>query len=302
MGPDEPPRDRPEDSEDQEKPVIITSKQLGPPPYVLEHKDVLQAFIPFNKRECRHIRQIDEDTLVKFGSNITLAEAEAMRFISTHTSIKTPKVIGAYILEDNGYIIMSYERGKLLPQFWEDSTTEEKEKVIEQLRRYMSEMRAIKGEYVGGFNRNACIAAEFQWDYDHKANHQYGPYPDEDGFNEGIIEAISRAYPGPPDTDTETIGYNDEYAIKQLVRCLRNHEIVFTHGDLNASNILVQDDLTVVILDWDTAGFYPEYWEWYKATWMGVFKPSYIRQVERYIPPFWVEAKIMRYIFDRILG
>jgi hypothetical protein len=289
-------------SQEQEKPVLITSKLLGRPPYVLDPKDLEHAFIPFPSMDCPHIRQIDEDTLVKFGSHITLVEAEAMRFISTHTSIKVPKVIGAYILEGNGYIIMSFERGRGLPDFWESATTKEKEIVIRQLKCYMSEMRAIKGDYVGGFNRNACVAGEFQWDYDHKANYQYGPYADEDGFNEGIIEATSRAGPGPPNTDTESVGYNNAYAMRQLVRCLRNHEIVFTHGDLNASNILVQDDLTVVIVDWHTAGFYPEYWEWYKATWMGVFKPSFIRQVERFIPPFWVEANIMRQIYDRILG
>ncbi|KAI0388335.1 kinase-like protein [Xylariaceae sp. FL0594] len=298
----QPQDDGPQDScAEMETPAIVTSELLGPPPYVLRREDVLQLPTPFENQEDRHIRQVDENTLVKFGS-CTLAEAEAMRFISTHTSIKTPEVIGAYLLGRCGYMIMSYERGKILPAFWDEATDAEREKVIEQLKRYMSEMRSIKGEYVGGFNRNPCVAGEFMWDHDHEAKHQYGPYRDEEGLNEGIVEAYFRAFPGPPLTDVESQPYNDEYAFNQLVRSLRNHEIVFTHGDLNPSNILVRGDLTVVILDWATAGFYPEYWEWYKATWMGQWRPSFIRQVERYIPPFWIEAKIMRYIFDMILG
>ncbi|KAI3326064.1 kinase-like protein [Xylariaceae sp. AK1471] len=289
-------------AERPEKPVLVTSKLLGFPPYVLDPQDLQSSFEPFPGMDCSHIRQIDEDTLVKFGPSVTLAEAEAMNFVSSQTSIKCPKVIGAYLIDDIGYIIMSFEHGKLLASFWENASNEERETVIEQLQRYLSEMRGIKGDYVGGFNRSRCVSGEFEWDYNKSDNHQYGPYPDEYGFNEGILEAMLRASPGPANTDTESSGYNNMYAIRQLLHSLRNHDIVFTHGDLNAGNILIRGDLTVVILDWYTAGFYPEYWEWYKATWHGVFKPSFIRQVERYIPPYWIEANIMNQMFNKILG
>lgn len=57
-----------------------------------------------------------------------------------------------------------------------------------------------------------------------------------------------------------------------------DHRIVMTHGDLHPRNIMVsweQDqsdeetremELKVTsILDWDLAGWYPEYWEYLKA-------------------------------------
>ncbi|KAI0382441.1 kinase-like protein [Hypomontagnella monticulosa] len=283
------------------KPLLITSLLLGLPPYVLDPQDLTDSFNPFPSVTTSHFRQIDEDTIVKYGPHITLAEAEAMDYISRNTSIKCPKVIGAYLLNDEGYIIMSLESGKSLSHFWENATNDKKEAVIKKLEGYISEMRNIKGDYVGGFNRNPCVAGEFMWDF-HQIDYKYGPYPDEHGFNEGLMEALSRASPGAESTDPESATYNQRYATRQLVHSLRNHEIVFTHGDLNSGNILVQDDLTVVILDWYTAGFYPAYWEWYKATWHGVFKPSFIRQVERYIPPYWIEANIMNQIFNKIIG
>lgn len=288
-------------SEQEEKPLLISSKLLGLPPYVLDPQDLSTSFNPFPDKSGGQFRQVDEETLVKYGSSVSLAEAEAMDFVSNHTSIKCPKVIGAYVLNGKGHIIMSYEHGKLLPEFWEHASDKDKETVIEQLQRYIKEMRSIKGDYVGGFNRNHCVAGEFQWD-SHQIGYKYGPYPDEHGFNGGIMEAISRASPGPPNTDPESAGFNNIYATRQLVHSLRGHEIVFTHGDLHAGNILIRDDSTVIILDWGTAGFYPAYWEWYKATWHGAFKPSFIRQIERYIPPYWVEANIMYQIFDRIIG
>jgi aminoglycoside phosphotransferase len=44
------------------------------------------------------------------------------------------------------------------------------------------------------------------------------------------------------------------------------HEIVFTHADLNMRNILVDEDMKISgIVDWECAGWYPEYWEYTKA-------------------------------------
>lgn len=36
---------------------------------------------------------------------------------------------------------------------------------------------------------------------------------------------------------------------------------VFTHGDLSSLNILVRGDVIIGMIDWETAGWYPSYWE-----------------------------------------
>lgn len=44
------------------------------------------------------------------------------------------------------------------------------------------------------------------------------------------------------------------------------HDIVFTHADLNLRNILVDGNGKISgIVDWECAGWYPEYWEYTKA-------------------------------------
>jgi thiamine kinase-like enzyme len=43
---------------------------------------------------------------------------------------------------------------------------------------------------------------------------------------------------------------------------------VFTHCDLNPTNILVREDKIVGIIDWEFAGWYPSYWE-YTSAWLG---------------------------------
>ncbi|KAG6199657.1 hypothetical protein E4U35_006546 [Claviceps purpurea] len=49
-----------------------------------------------------------------------------------------------------------------------------------------------------------------------------------------------------------------------------SNKIVFTHGDIRPANIMVRrDDGTwrvTAIIDWETSGFYPEYWDAVKST------------------------------------
>ncbi|KAI2783891.1 hypothetical protein F4815DRAFT_318125 [Daldinia loculata] len=94
-------------SPQQEKPLLITSSLLSPPPYVLDPQDLPDSFDPFPGKIGSQFRQVDEDTLVKYGPKVSLAEAEAMDYISRHTSIKCPKVLGAYVRYSKGEVILS---------------------------------------------------------------------------------------------------------------------------------------------------------------------------------------------------
>lgn len=38
-----------------------------------------------------------------------------------------------------------------------------------------------------------------------------------------------------------------------------------THGDLSFRNIIVQGEMLTGIVDWETAGWYPDYWEYASA-------------------------------------
>ncbi|VTO84541.1 unnamed protein product [Fusarium graminearum] len=44
-----------------------------------------------------------------------------------------------------------------------------------------------------------------------------------------------------------------------------NKAPVFTHNDLQRKNIMVQDDGTIVIIDWEYSSWYPVYWEYSTA-------------------------------------
>ncbi|KAH7370217.1 kinase-like domain-containing protein [Rhexocercosporidium sp. MPI-PUGE-AT-0058] len=69
-----------------------------------------------------------------------------------------------------------------------------------------------------------------------------GPFPSENEFSESLRLGIL------PDLVHRT-----------------DHQIVFTHADLNLRNILVKDGKLSGIVDWENAGFFSEYWEYTKC-------------------------------------
>jgi aminoglycoside phosphotransferase (APT) family kinase protein len=61
-------------------------------------------------------------------------------------------------------------------------------------------------------------------------------------------------------------GYSQELRQKAAASHRKNHEIMFTHGDLNPRNILADENGTITgIVDWECSGWFPEYWEYTKA-------------------------------------
>jgi Phosphotransferase enzyme family len=44
-----------------------------------------------------------------------------------------------------------------------------------------------------------------------------------------------------------------------------DHQILFSHGYLAFHNIIVRDEHVSAIIDWEYAGWYPEYWDYYKT-------------------------------------
>lgn len=66
-------------------------------------------------------------------------------------------------------------------------------------------------------------------------------------------------------------------------------EVVFTHADLHPSNIMVSatsPTKILVLIDWRQSGWYPEYWEFYKAAytaevdgeWMNEYIPLFLHE------------------------
>lgn len=92
-----------------------------------------------------------------------------------------------------------------------------------------------------------------------------------------------------------------------------DHRIVFTHGDLHPRNIMVSwegnqrsvaaaENLRVTaILDWEFAGWYPEYWEFVKAL-NTIRTRGPLRDWIDFLPTDAIGSYMIEYSIDCVLG
>lgn len=281
-----------------QKPRLVFSKRIGLPPYVLDPEDLKDCHDLCPDKMGARIRLIDKDTVVKYGQSVMLAEAEALHLVQLATTIQAPKVEAAYMLDGIGYIIMTYEEGEPFNHFWDNASQDDRDNVIGQLKNYVSQLRTIPGDFIGGLDRARCRDGIFaaHWGIE---RHEYGPYTSEVEFNEGIVRALEDRLPPDQRTrDPESRSYNYELTLKDTVRALKGHNIVFTHGDLHSGNILVRNDKTVVLLDWGLAGFWPEYWEFYRAMFHAPWRASFEREIPKFVPPYYLENLVLQKVFN----
>ncbi|KAI5357208.1 Putative aminoglycoside phosphotransferase, protein kinase-like domain superfamily [Septoria linicola] len=223
-----------------------------PNEYTGERLRINNAFL----KQCRLLRpqsrafRLNSQIVIKTGDRARLSEAAAMRLLAEKTSIPIPKVHDAYVQKDGcGVIIMEHIDGITLDQAWPHYDHAQKQSVLTQLKSYMMELRSITSNVISSIDGEPCCDQFFATD-----SLQYGPYSDQDAFNEGLVFVL---------------GHRGDHPwfrmISRLIRSIRSNDIVLTHNDLSPSNILVRDGMVVGILDWEMCGFYPDYWEYVKA-------------------------------------
>lgn len=272
----------------KKEPQLCYSPTPGFPPFVLDPDDLL----PCPDTTGAVVQRIDDDTVVKFGHDVSLSEAAAMVIVARNTSVPVPSVKSAYILDGVGYIVMSFEEGISLATHWPLAAPDQRQHVITQLRDYFSQIRTIKEDYIGGADHMPCMDGFFR-QYWEDPNHSYGPYESEQEFNEGLVQTLVDRIPPARRGLRGPLAVNDD--LVQSIRALHGHEAVLTHGDLNPGNIIIRPDGKVVLIDWGTSGFYPEYWEYCRAR-MNPCLEDWVEQIENFLQPC-EEYVVMRKLF-----
>jgi hypothetical protein len=86
-------------------------------------------------------------------------------------------------------------------------------------------------------------------------DHKMGPFKTEAEMHDYLFSVkSSHAHPSME-------AFEADVQAADHIRQFR-HRITFTQGDLKAHNILVGDDYSLTgFLDWESGGWYPEYWE-----------------------------------------
>ena len=194
----------------------------------------------YEKISCWIVKHACHTKVTKFHlRGIRPAEVEAMRFIAEHTTIPVPRVYDA----GEKHLTMEFIEGERLREAWDKSLSiEDQALVVQQLRDYITQLRAVKSSdgIICSFGGRPAVDSRMFY-------LEGGPFANEAAYNDFLV--------------SDLVG---DASVRDMIRTqLRgDHAIVLTHGDLHAINIMVRPGVGVVaVLDWELAGFYPEYLE-----------------------------------------
>lgn len=229
--------------------------------------------------------------VVKFGKEprVTVAEGQCLWWLYRYLlSVSVPEIYGW--TEDGGkvFLYMELVKGMTLEKRWDSLSRDDKVGVCEQLRHMVNELRRIKRDpedrFLGRINRGPLQDVVFADGIRPRA----GPFSSVKEFHDWFSFLMRlQAASGPHWEGYKFEDIPDPY--RQLLP--DDPGVVFTHADLHQSNIMVSEGSpcrVITVIDWHQSGWYPDYWEFYKAVYTNHWESEWVQE---YIPMFLEEPQ-----------
>ncbi|KAI9062198.1 kinase-like protein [Trametes sanguinea] len=210
------------------------------------------------------IYDLDDRRVVKTGRAVSVNEAKAMIFVRAHTTIPIPEVYMVFKHEGLVHIVMERVDGVDLGRAQKRDangeqsldggmvTAEGMRNIVEHIHRIIDEIRdlgrrfPLKEPHFGSWPDGPFCNSYFGEDP------PTSPYTSYAEFHGYFLKRFAPRYSDSP-------MYSD---LQKLVReSPQEVTPVLSHGDLADRNILVKDNRIVAVVDWETLGWYPEFWE-----------------------------------------
>ena len=174
-------------------------------------------------------------------------EAHTLRMVEQLTQIPAPRAIDVLESSQFSYLLMTCVPGQPIGQILDTMTDEQVKQVVTDLKGYISELRAIPNKIAESHICNSKGGGILDWRIPDSQREELR-FKTEADFNKYLTDPFW----------------------EDIRRCAAkshdiHHDIVFTHGDLNPRNILTENGKVTGIVDWENAGWFPEYWEYTKA-------------------------------------
>jgi aminoglycoside phosphotransferase len=224
------------------------------------------------------VQRIPFGMYLKYGpgthSDRYAKEFSALRPVRNETSIPIPRPIDLIVSPIESILVTSRLEGNPAGFGTQAYSDQELETMAQDLREWIAQLHRVpRSDSINAAIMNAsggpCL------DY-RIGGSPVGPYSSEKEFSKSLSLGIL------PDL----VHRND-------------HNIVFTHSDLNMRNILVKDGRISRIVDWENAGWYLEYWEYTKCHFGARLTHRWLKMVDSVFgDTFHEELRIERQYWD----
>ncbi|KAF3480716.1 uncharacterized protein GIQ15_06063 [Arthroderma uncinatum] len=174
-------------------------------------------------------------------------EAHTLKLVEQSTRIPAPRAIDVVETPRFSYLLMTCVPGRPIGPQFSTMTDGEVEQAVVDLKEYVSELRKISRKPTEYQICNSQGGGILDWRIPDSQREELR-FKSEAEFNKYLTDP-----------------FWEEIRIKAAKSHDIYHDIVFTHGDLNPRNILAENGRITGIVDWENAGWFPEYWEYTKA-------------------------------------
>ena len=214
--------------------------------------------------------------VVKYGKRLNLEEGRMMVFLQQNTLIPVPRVFALFPNDGTNFIVMERIQGQTLQAAWNTFGEQTKQEIISQLKRYMEQLRNVQSP--AGY----CSLGDqplFHPMFSDPSNDYSGPFDSEAKLNDALVRKCRAS---------EALNKKAEYYERIMPSIFVGHPPVLTHGDIQKKNIMIREGSTVdiVLLDWESAGWYPRYWEYANTIFASWFEDDWYRWVDEFLEPF----------------
>ena len=245
--------------------------------------------------------------LIKYGQATPEREGQTLLYLEQNLSdFPAPRLYAMYYDNNDLFIVMERIKGRTLDLLWPNLSDDEKVSITHGLRRTFDRMREAPAPtpmFLGSVDRGPLPHHIF-WDPDHDRKF-CGPFDNELDFNSAMLAQYQRIQ-----EENQLPLYKQAFYSAHLGDVLRGHRSTLTHADVQRKNIIVvdQDAYTtecfgssrVVIVDWECAGWYPEYWEYFAAFVAFRWNDDWPSRLEEFLIAYAAETTMMAMIYREL--
>ncbi|OAR02410.1 hypothetical protein LLEC1_07986 [Akanthomyces lecanii] len=192
---------------------------------------------------------------VRLGRSDLLAERRNLELVLEQTDVPVPRVYDFYTTSGFEHLVMEKMPGVTLESAWADLSSQEREDLADQVVRLVGQFRRLQSPSI-----NAALL-------------------DRQPLRPGLQDSFECSMERMKEYTwcDSAVDY-----VRPMCEALHDMPNVFTHGDLDWSNIMVLDKQVSGIIDMESSGFFPAYWEWVSVKKMaqGLSPGSWFRLLE----------------------
>jgi aminoglycoside phosphotransferase len=209
-------------------------------------RQVVERFVDIcNASPDRKSRVIplDEKRVIKYSDHGLIEEAIAMELVRIKTTVPVPQALMTFVHNGQTFLVMSKIDGTDLRNSDDDLPPLQMQIIARELAQHINSIRQLGELLVPSSSDISPFIGSW-----------FGGRLENVVFNPAHSSAF-KSY-------EDLWSYWEQRLVRhRQIQRLSSFRIVISHGDLNPRNVMIKDGHVVGIVDWDTFGWYPDFWE-----------------------------------------